>query len=292
MMRPRTLALLALLPLPPAPGPGAAVAQQPDTVGGIDRILDLRPAPPHTIPDATERVQLQRAPSPDWRNVAAGMPVVRADRIRVRPETLVRLGIDTPAGAGRADLGPRLVTEGGPLVLSSVDIGGTDDGIYEIRETPERLGGFELAVARGSLALDWVRGRLDLFCTGVRSSVEGTRILLSVDRAGETAVLHVLEGTVTFPDFPAVMATDGQVVNLRLGQPPTLFDPGAEAAESLERAGRWTMEGVWPRGRPFYRSPWLLLGVAAAAVGTWQLLDDGGGETPSRRGVVIVRIGG
>src|SRR5690606_4873824 len=128
------------------------------------------------------------------------------DRIRVRPRTVVRLLIRSPAGDG-------------DLALSAdslfSEIGGAEEALYEIRETPERLTGWELVVTRGSLALHWLRGQLSLFSSGTRAVVSGTRLVLTAAPDGESGILHLVEGTVTFPDHPEVTLAAGEWARLR-----------------------------------------------------------------------------
>lgn len=282
--------VLPLLALPAAPA-GAQVEPTARIVGILD-VLDLEER--RALPGPTRRVLVQRSDSDDWLDGRDELDLFWADQVLVEPRTLVRLDLSAGEARGRAHLSADLQADDGALVLE--EIGGNDQALYEILEVPRELGDLALTVARGSLALDWARGRLALFAAGIRTVVSGTRLLLSVSADGQTGALYLVEGSVSFPDFPAVTLGAGQMALLRAGFPPVVQAPGGAQASRLGDTAEWAADDAWPR--PFYRQPWVMYGGAAAlAVGGLLLLTgddydpgdiriDGG----SRSGVVILRI--
>jgi hypothetical protein len=270
------LVLLAGGTLDPHPRPLAA---QADEVGRIERILRLSAAggdgERHCGP--TSEVGVLRRNTSDWQDGRCNLPLLTEDRIRVRPGTVVRLKIRSPAGEG-------------DLALSAdslfSEVGGVDEGFFEIRETAERITGWELAVTRGSLALHWLRGQLALFNSGTRAVVSGTRLVLTADPDGQSGILHLIEGSVSFPDFPEVTMAAGEWARLRPGAIPDVTRAPDPVAERFQRTAEWSVDDAWRR--PFYRSPWLYAGVAAVgAVAAWRIYADGDGQ---RRGTVILRL--
>jgi hypothetical protein len=116
--------------------------------------------------------------------------------------------------------------------------------------------------------------------------VSGTRVVLTASPDGESGILHLVEGTVTFPDFPEVTMVAGDWARLRPGVVPEVTAAAQPVVERFQRTAEWSVDQAW--GRPFYRSPWLYAGVAAAgAVAAWRIYasDDG-----SYRGTVILRL--
>lgn len=256
----------------------------PDPVAHIDRILQLLgPDRRELVRERTPRVRYRRASAADWQNGRPDLPLFRADRVLVEERTLVEVAIRAGESRGDLHLSANLQTESGSFVTE--EIGGNEGGIYEIRDAPERLGGLELYVERGSLALDWVRGRLSMFAGGIRSVVDATRLVLTTSADGQLATLHLIEGRVHFPDFPGTFLAAGQTALLRAGLPPQISNAGIEASREFDRAAKWAQDEAWPR--PFYAKPWPYLGIAVGAL-AWAA--QSGGDGGGRSGTVILSI--
>lgn len=254
-----------------------ALPAQVVAVGRIERMLTLVPPGDETERTCgpTEQVQVIRAGAAALQPGRCDLPVLVDDRIRVLPRTVVRLVIRSPAGDG-------------DLALSAdslfSEIGGEEEGIFEIRETPERLAGWELAVTRGTLALHWLRGQLSLFNSGTRAVVSGTRLVLT--QSGDGGMIHLIEGTVTFPDYPEVTLAPGEWARLRPGLAPEVTAAAEPVAERFRETARWSVDQAW--SRPFFRSPWLYAGAAAVgAAAVWSVWPDGDDRY---RGSVILRL--
>jgi hypothetical protein len=161
------------------------------------------------------------------------------------------------------NLSPDLQTPTGELIVN--EIGGRERALYRIEEAPRDLGDLQLFVARGSLALDWARGRLVLWAGGIRSVVTGTRIVVAVDSVAQRGFVHLIEGHVTVPDRPDINLRDGEWVVFQGADIVTVGVPAAVAPERLAEAERYTARQAWPQ-RPFYKRPWpyITLGVLAA----------------------------
>ncbi|MGH9161908.1 MAG: hypothetical protein ACRD2X_18230 [Vicinamibacteraceae bacterium] len=258
----------------------AAAAAQAEELGRIERMLRLGlddSSAEHTC-GPTSDVAVQRRGGSVWQDGSCELAVILEDRIRVRPRTVVRLKLRSVDGEGDIALSADSLFS---------EIGGADEAFYTIRETPEQITGWELAVTRGSLALHWVRGQLALFIEGTRAIISGTRVVVSADPDGETSTLHLIEGDVSFPDYPDVTLSPGESARLRPNAAPVVTAAGPALAERFQRTAEWAVDDAW--GRPFYTKPWLYAGIAAVAggVAVWRISS---GDDKRYRGTIIIRI--
>jgi hypothetical protein len=272
-------ALLLLLP-------GVLPAQEPG-VARIEGILDLATGgAPRTVSGATERVLVTRAGAGEWLPAGRGMTLFRADRVLLEPRTVAWLALSAGEARGDARLAANLETADGALDLEW--IGGIGRALYEIHDVPRELGDVQLTVAMGSLALHWMRGRLVLFTAGIRSVVSGTHLVLAASEDGDRAMLHLMEGEVTFPDYPGIILPAGQYALLESGAPPAVHLASEVSARMAEAAG-WSGREAWPR--PFYMRPAVWVGVGLGAVVVGQAVrmasNRDGGE---RSGTIVLEI--
>ena len=269
------LALLAAAARPLlAPSPLAAQGQS--TAATISGILDVvGPAERRLLPGPTRRVLVRRSDSNDWMESRQDLGLFWQDHVLVEPRTLVRLGLRSGEARGQVSLASDLQTPSGALIIDS--IGGGERGLYRIEEAPRELGDLQLTVARGSLALDWARGRLVLWAGGIRSVVTGTRIVVAVDSVTQRGFIHLIEGSVTFPDRPDVALRAGQWVVFQGTQIVTVGVPAAVAPERLAEAARFTADQAWPR-TPFYKRPWTWIAAGAVAAIWYGLSHEGEGR--------------
>jgi hypothetical protein len=254
--------------------PAAASAQSADrTAATIDGILDVEVRDDRRLlPGPTRRALVRRSDSNDWLESRQNLPLFWDDRVFVEARTVVRLGLRAGDARGQVSLSPELQTPTGELIVN--EIGGKGHALYEIKETPRELGDLQLVVARGSLALDWARGRLVLLAGGIRSVVTGTRIVVAVDSATQRGFLHLIEGSVSFPDRPDINLRGGEWVVFQGANIITVGVPTAVAPERLVEAERYTARQAWPKP-PFYKRAWPYLTIGALAAIYYGLSHEG-----------------
>jgi len=279
---------LALVAAAGIGGGGApTLAAQPAPTATIEEILLLQGTGRGTvIPGTTDRVLVLEADLGRWTETGAPRTLRLRDQLLVEPRTVVRLTLRSGGGEGRAHLSADPETPDGPAVL--VPIGGAGRGLYEISESPEDPDRLEVRVAQGSIALTWLRGRLDLWAAGWRIAITGTEVVLNVNEAGDRAAFHLVEGTVAFPEAPGFSLQPGETALLQVGIPPLLHTGPEPISERLAEASQWSSRNAWPG-----RNPWVVAGAATGAAAAGYLLwswvrhgDDSGGQP----GTVIVNL--
>jgi hypothetical protein len=242
-----------------------ALAAQERTAATIAGILDLTDrGSRRLLPGPTRRALVRRSDSDGWLDGHQDLELFLDDQLLVEPRTVVRLGLRTANARGQVSLSPDLQAPDGALLVN--EIGGHERALYRIEEAPRELGDLQLVVARGSLALDWARGRLVLWAGGIRSVVTGTRIVVAVDSVTQRGFIHLIEGHVTFPDRPEIDLRAGEWVLFQGTTIVTVGVPAAVAPARLAEAARWTADRAWPK--PFYLRPWpyVALGAVVGAV--------------------------
>jgi len=268
-----------------------ALYGQGEPAGSIQAILDLRGRSEGVeITGPTSRVQLRPAGAAQWRDGVRGLPLAPSDRLRVEPRTVVRVSLRRGDLEATAHLTSNPEGPGGPFVVEAV--GGAREGVYELRDDPALPGAVALEVVRGSLVLDLARGILVGFANGIRFLVSSTRIVVTVSEDGGTGLLHLVEGSVHFPDTPDLILGPGETALLPVGGPPALLLDQGVLASGFADAAEWSALDAWPTGGSG-TGPWLWVGAAAGAVLGAQLIRSwigGGNGSPDRSGTVIIRL--
>lgn len=265
------LVALSMLQLGNLIRPPVLVAQE-RTAATIAGILDLADRDQRRLlPGPTRRALVRRADSDAWLDGRQDLQLFWADQVLVEPRTVVRLGLRAGDASGTVSLSPELQTPGGELIVN--EIGGKERALYRIEEAPRELGDMQLVVARGSLALDWARGRLVLWAGGIRSVVTGTRIVVAVDSVSQRGFLHLIEGHVSFPDRPDINLRDGEWIVFQGANVITVGVPTAVAPERLVEAERYTADRAWPK--PFFKRPWPYIGLGVLGVGLYLMAGEG-----------------
>ncbi len=255
----RLLRTFLLLALTAYAAPPAARAQAAP-VGEIARIAEQPRKPVPT----TLRAVLWRAPGQPVRTSEA---LIESDRIELKDDVWIDLHLR------RGDLDARVVLA--PLERR---------GVYRIEAgTVTGVGGLRLAVERGAMLVELLRGELEALAADVSMIIHGTTVLIQADSTG--AYCFLKEGHISFPSYEINLTGERQMWRLEPGQRPQLISLGAQEASAWQAAVRETHLAVRPV--PLWKKPAFLIGAAVVVgAGAYLLWPDGGGA----RGTVTIPI--
>jgi hypothetical protein len=241
------------------------------------------------------KVQVLREPEVEWVNAVKDSSLYLQDRLRVARYVDVQFNVRRPTQRGKliflaelvqSDLQPvKFIPAGSEL----------REALYQIRPDSQVPSDFEVGIERGTLIVDLVHGRLAVHAAGTRAIIQGTQATVTAYPGGEAGFLFLQSGAVTFPGFPTVRVSPGDVVELRRGFPPQIATvPQQEPL--FRRAVQYHTKGVGPPRPPFWKTAGFLLPAAAVVAGATVAItsqSSGGNIQPppddgNRDGVVII----
>ncbi|MFZ0391724.1 MAG: hypothetical protein WAN36_14790 [Calditrichia bacterium] len=232
-----------------------------EKVGEVNKI---KAVDTQSLQEPTKRVRVQQHESAGWQDGYSGLPVQLGDKILINQYTRVYLEL---ADAERK----------GKLLLSSAKPDGSEhEAAFNIGEEITPIEGLQFTILKGSLVIDWTRGKLTAVAAGIRCLFEGTQAVFIAEEDGQSAVLYLQEGRISYPDFPGFELTGPQTARLIAGQPPMIAAPEASSPEQLDQfADQQTR--LWKK--PFWQQTgFLILGGAASAGLLYLILSSGNGN--------------
>lgn len=294
------LTVVVLLPT------GTASSQQV-ALGRVDEIVDLELPNAPEVTEPTAKVQTQVRGGGTWTDLERDATLWLEQRLRVSRLLNVRVKVDYRSGAGQEGGARRhhgelvfltdlLFTEDGGIPTTRVfRASRVEEAVYDV--SAPGTGGPTVAVEQGSLVARWRGGDLTVQIAGRRILVEGTDVAFHAYAGGDSALVYLREGTITFLDAPGVVAADGQLYLVTSnGAPVNLTDQlQPEQALGWVEATEFNGRDVWAQGSFFGRLPWYgwVGGAVAVAAGSWCVASEcwqGGEGGGPRSGIVILRL--
>lgn len=270
---PRALLLAACLSSPGLLAASPLCALQ-EPIARIDRILEtLQGQRENEIKGPTDRVDVTRGGQGQPIQGRPDLPLLVFDEIGVTPRTLVRIETTAPGVRGEALLSTDASTTRGPIFIEDIGAGPTR-AVFELRPAPR--GDVGILVRAGTLVVNWLEGTLEGFVGGI-AFLAHSKLIVSVSPDGNTGGLYLVEGSVTFPDFPGLIVRPGEVVRLQAGLQPVIQAAEAAAARQLAEATEWALDDVWPRS--FFQQPMFYAGAALVGGAAVLAITQIGGES-------------
>ncbi len=267
-----------------------AWAQQGE-VGRIDRIAEIiGGGKDRRIKDTTSDIRVRRSGTPSWVSTRAGDKLFFGDRLSLKKHFDVQVRVERKTQRGVLTFVPELVGRDGTGVrwLSTAAAGREiQDAAYQMTADPNRSEDFAVSIERGSLVLDWRHGPLAVSVAGHQFNITGTRVVVTVYPGGEEALVLLVSGSVTFMEAPTLGVLPGQVLHLRVGQPPEVLSPQAVPLQQVRAAAEFDETVVWSKFKPFWMKPAFFMPAVAIVAGGAYLAVSG---TNTKQGSVTIKI--
>jgi len=285
----RTMIRIAVLTSVLLAGAGfrAPVAHAQSRIGNVRRIAEVLAARrEREIKDATPLVRIQRAGGTSWTNASPSSQLFMQDQLMLQRYVDVQVEAKGAPYDGVLTFLPELIRESRDPVYSFE--APTRDGVYRMTGGSDVDLGVD--IQRGALVVQWNHGRLEVLAAGTRIDVLGTRLAIAVDSTGDAGWVYLEQGTIVFPDFPAITVNNGEVFRLLRSAPPVRRQTEPAQRSAFDDVVDFNHSVVWSGFRPFYLKPLYIVPATLAAGGVigWLITRDNGNGDP--RGRVIIRI--
>lgn len=222
-----------------------------DFVARIQCIADISQSKPMKIKTDTDKVMINRYISGDWIYAQPKTQLFRQDQMLVQKNMRVAVQLKRKNQRGKLYFLPNALEAK------------RDEAIYEFIDYPAQPGRVDLYIAHGSLIIDWEYGQIGIIANSIQVLLEETKAMFEVDSLSGDGYVYILSGSVTFPEYPGMIARPQDKFRLRSGQAPEKMTTSLQHAAQLKRFINYNSRDLWSAITPFWQKPVFYVPAAA-----------------------------
>lgn len=218
----------------------------------VKKIADISGPKVEKINERTPRVRIQRRTTGRWLDAAPDTTIFWKEILKVGTKTRVKIRVD------------QNIAKGEIVCLADLPEYDRGEGFFKFNENFDRLGFWEILLAKGSLLADWSRGRLEVVAVNTTTRLTGTQVAFFVE-SDSAGFVFLKKGSIVFPDFPEIVTRPPDIVRLRAGQPPAIVNPPVQQVARVQRFVNYNGHEIWSQLTPLWQKPGFFIPAGAVA---------------------------